>query len=1097
MQATPATPNRPSPGAQAQIDATPSGDTLQLDIGEYQGPLVISKPMRIVGHGGQTVIWVKSGPAIVVMADDVYIENIQLEQTVTGDTALICYTDTAPQIQKLLTPNALENRIMNQTQLIQLDIVERNAQFSLPFILPTNTTMEMEAVDWCNVSTNQQRGIAQMLVKPPGRGMMFAQVKLVNHDTNQTQAYLLRGDIQPLEPIDGIVLKSGKRSIYFPTRLRLDDKALGIITESDSIKPGLYAIFQPSGVNSPHRTIWIPDNDLAYRVVYNDTPLDSWHRKLLATQDKFTVDKQFAFEVATGDFNSGALQFNRQTLDFGTCTRPTDKTIKLEINKGSGFLSAWKGQVTSLVDWITVDNSDIQIKRTESQATIDVKLNYDALQDLPNDTYDEPNALVIHGKEAIYFLPAQITVAFPDYDLSMVTHAEFLAQPTETFRIKALAGKSSSFELANRGRNPMQCKLKAQVDWLDIPTLVHIPPYESVKIEVTLNALANEQINTTSVQEEQAILVESQNHDQSIYVPVIIPAIDIALTPKLLPELKFPVERFNKYKPERLTGILSLKNVGEADGIYTINPDSSTIDIRFEHGAGNIKVGEVIKEKFYIPAEWLSQFDDDEQVQFHIVIEQGQAGQVIQLPITIEIVNHYPELVTSIRHLELQNQWHGLYEADSITVELENIGQADFAGRIDSTLDWLTITDTPNAIRIPAGDKLTFAVATKPAIAQLDLGNHSITDAIVVVTTADNTLMTQLDATVTILEPKPLLHLNKTTLFLGNVLSDSTIDESNIPDWLWVENYGKLDWVGTIQSHVDWIRVPFEQVTIPPETRLKLPVYFTRELENLPIGIHDIKQALTVTANDQTDQTDQTDHVDIRAMLHMVERRPVIEWTPESIDMGTVLLGASNSITNTVYLKNLGTLDWQIDRVNCPDCITYKTDVQDGVVPFDDDPVSFVFSFVSAVTWEAGQHQAEIEIIGTDDTEIVIPTEFVVEVPQIELVETSIHVHDYQSDHITIENQGGHTLRLHFDADASHIAQLIYPGQLELLIEDPSVIGLESQTLPSAIDIPPTTSVTFKVTRHSSQSGIAFGRLPDIELQIQNQEPQRCQVKLN
>jgi len=76
---------------QIQIDQTPSGETLNLSPGEYQGPLLVNKPITLEGcvQDGKirTTIWSQQGPVIIITADDVKFLNLNVEVTMqNGDT---------------------------------------------------------------------------------------------------------------------------------------------------------------------------------------------------------------------------------------------------------------------------------------------------------------------------------------------------------------------------------------------------------------------------------------------------------------------------------------------------------------------------------------------------------------------------------------------------------------------------------------------------------------------------------------------------------------------------------------------------------------------------------------------------------------------------------------------------------------------------------------------------------------------------------------------------------------------------------------------------------------------------------------------------
>ncbi len=75
------------------ISRTPSGGTAVLPSGEYEGPVYITKPLRLMGNN--TTIWAKRGSIIEVTARNAVIENLRVELT-ESDTAGCAITTVHP-----------------------------------------------------------------------------------------------------------------------------------------------------------------------------------------------------------------------------------------------------------------------------------------------------------------------------------------------------------------------------------------------------------------------------------------------------------------------------------------------------------------------------------------------------------------------------------------------------------------------------------------------------------------------------------------------------------------------------------------------------------------------------------------------------------------------------------------------------------------------------------------------------------------------------------------------------------------------------------------------------------------------------------------
>ncbi len=61
------------------IGRTPDGGTAMLPSGEFEGPVYITKPLRVVGNN--TTLWAKRGSIIEITAQSVSVENLRVELT--------------------------------------------------------------------------------------------------------------------------------------------------------------------------------------------------------------------------------------------------------------------------------------------------------------------------------------------------------------------------------------------------------------------------------------------------------------------------------------------------------------------------------------------------------------------------------------------------------------------------------------------------------------------------------------------------------------------------------------------------------------------------------------------------------------------------------------------------------------------------------------------------------------------------------------------------------------------------------------------------------------------------------------------------------
>ena len=65
-----------------------AGETVQLPAGEFEGPVIINKPLRLIGRN--TTVWAKNGTVLDINSNGVFIEDLRVEITegTTNDTAV-------------------------------------------------------------------------------------------------------------------------------------------------------------------------------------------------------------------------------------------------------------------------------------------------------------------------------------------------------------------------------------------------------------------------------------------------------------------------------------------------------------------------------------------------------------------------------------------------------------------------------------------------------------------------------------------------------------------------------------------------------------------------------------------------------------------------------------------------------------------------------------------------------------------------------------------------------------------------------------------------------------------------------------------------
>lgn len=63
---------------QARVDATPNGGTLFLETGVHAGPILVQRPISIVGRAGTRIVGNGRGTVVTVLTDDARIANVEI-----------------------------------------------------------------------------------------------------------------------------------------------------------------------------------------------------------------------------------------------------------------------------------------------------------------------------------------------------------------------------------------------------------------------------------------------------------------------------------------------------------------------------------------------------------------------------------------------------------------------------------------------------------------------------------------------------------------------------------------------------------------------------------------------------------------------------------------------------------------------------------------------------------------------------------------------------------------------------------------------------------------------------------------------------------
>lgn len=95
---------------QQRIDETPSGGTVKLPAGMYNGPVTLNKPIRIIADGDVQLRSDASVPTIRIQAEGVVLQGLRIVHHGREDTAAVLITANGATLEVWIFKPRLRNR---------------------------------------------------------------------------------------------------------------------------------------------------------------------------------------------------------------------------------------------------------------------------------------------------------------------------------------------------------------------------------------------------------------------------------------------------------------------------------------------------------------------------------------------------------------------------------------------------------------------------------------------------------------------------------------------------------------------------------------------------------------------------------------------------------------------------------------------------------------------------------------------------------------------------------------------------------------------------------------------------------------------------
>jgi len=95
---------------QERIDAAALGETIQIETGVHAGPIIINKPLTLIGKPGAEIRGNGSGKVVTIAADDVTIRDLRITGSglqLSDDDAAIFVTGNRVKIENCVIADSL------------------------------------------------------------------------------------------------------------------------------------------------------------------------------------------------------------------------------------------------------------------------------------------------------------------------------------------------------------------------------------------------------------------------------------------------------------------------------------------------------------------------------------------------------------------------------------------------------------------------------------------------------------------------------------------------------------------------------------------------------------------------------------------------------------------------------------------------------------------------------------------------------------------------------------------------------------------------------------------------------------------------------
>jgi hypothetical protein len=304
-------------------------------------------------------------------------------------------------------------------------------------------------------------------------------------------------------------------------------------------------------------------------------------------------------------------------------------------------------------------------------------------------------------------------------------------------------------------------------------------------------------------------------------------------------------------------------------------------------------------------------------------------------------------------------------------LHIQNVGKANWEGRIRSTLPWIRVPAEP--IICSYNQSIEIPLQLSPQAASLQQDTYIEYGALVLSGTQESWLINaRLEVDIT----GPSVEIEPHRIELGRVYDPASTKSQVII----IRNSGAVDWDGSIRSTVDWLLVEPGMVTVKGNSEAQIIVSASPAITRWPEGFYKQEKAIVIEGGNCQEI--------IAASIDIERPKAMIEVDVAELAFGKV--SDWHAALVSFYLNNKGTKEW---RGN----VTAEADWVDILDEYDQHVGEINLGIQNQLklkvrlkesfhTLPIGKHKFDkiIHIFGSDKVDIYRPVSLTIEAARIE-----------------------------------------------------------------------------------------------------------------